>query len=309
MRFALVVKTRQNPVFLCMEAGARSVAAALGVELVTFSPAVEKDFQQQVELVRSATRQRFDAILIAPADSKLLVAPLKEAADAGIAVVDIDNALDPAECRAQGFEAAAFVGVDNVEGGRLAARYLWGALEDKGEVAMLEGFPGVANAEDRKRGFHEEMAKHPVIRVVASQTANWYTEEAVTVTAALLRRHPGLTGIFCANDLMALGALQAIEQAGRQGKVSVVGFDNIENVRPALASGALVATIEQWPDWMGAEAVRAAHELKASGKLERRDRRSPVELVTTDSIRRSDVPPVSGPAADARAAALRARGR
>lgn len=181
LKFALIVKTQQNPVFTCMQRGAEEEAKKLGVEVQTLSPAVEKNFQEQVDLVRSAVRKKFGAILIAPSDSKLLVAPLKEAADAGIAIINIDNALDPAELKRQGLVLDAFVGVDNIAGGRLGAQYLANKIGDAGEVIMLEGFIGVANAEDRKKGFHDEIAKHPNIKLVASQTANWYTDRKSVV--------------------------------------------------------------------------------------------------------------------------------
>jgi ribose transport system substrate-binding protein len=289
LRFALIVKTQQNPVFTCMQRGAEDEAKKLGVEVRTLSPAVEKNFQEQVDLVRSAVSKKFDAILIAPSDSKLLVSPLKEATDAGIPVINIDNALDAAEMKQQGLAVAAFVGVDNVAGGRLGAEYLINKIGGEGEVLMLEGFTGVANAEDRKRGFHEEVAKHPKVKLVASQTANWYTEEALTVTTGLLPKFPNLRGIFCANDLMALGAIQAVDQAGKTGKIAIVAFDNIREVRDALLSGKLAGTIEQWPDWMGAEAVRAAHELKTKGPLANRDRRSPIEMVSAESLKTKKV--------------------
>ncbi|MFN0207882.1 MAG: substrate-binding domain-containing protein [Planctomycetota bacterium] len=284
LKFALIVKTQQNPVFICMQRGAEEEAKKLSVEVQTFSPAVEKNFQEQVELVRSAARKKFDAILIAPSDSKLLVAPLKEAADAGVPIINIDNALDPAELKRQNLTLDAFIGVDNVAGGRLGAQYLAQKIGGAGEVMMLEGFVGVANAEDRKRGFHEEIAKHPNIKLVASQTANWYTEEALTVTTGLLPKYPNLKGIFCANDLMALGAIRAVEQAGKTNSVVIVAFDNIKEVRESLLNGKLAGSIEQWPDWMGAEAVRAAHELKTKGKLTNRDRRSPIEMISKESL-------------------------
>lgn len=272
-----------------MQRGAEEEAAKLGVEVRTFSPAVEKNFQEQVDLVRAATRQKFDAILIAPSDSKLLVGPLVEAAAAGIPIINIDNALEPAEMQKQGLKIEAFVGVDNVAGGRLGAQYLAQQIGDAGEVLMLEGFQGVANAEGRKSGFHDEIAKHPKIRIVASQTANWYTEEALTVATGVLPKYPNLKGIFCANDLMALGAIRAIEQAGRTGKITVVAYDNIKEVREALLAGKLAGTIEQWPDWMGAEAVRAAHELKTKGTLTNRDRRSPLDMVSAESLKIKDI--------------------
>lgn len=292
LRFALVVKTQQNPVFTCMQHGAEAAAKEAGVELKTLSPADEKNFQEQADLVRVAARQRFDAILIAPADSKLLVAPLKEAKDAGIVVINIDNALDPAEMAAQGLAVDAFVGVDNVEGGRLAADFLAERIGKQGQVAMLEGFVGVANSEERKRGFQEGIAKYPKIELAAVTTGEWYPTKAMEATQGLLQRYPNLKGIFCANDLMAIGALNAAEQAGRQSGLTVVAYDNLRDVRPLLLEGKLAGTIEQWPDWMGGEAVRLAHRLKTRGSLERRDVRSSLAMISKESLAREDVKPV-----------------
>lgn len=293
LRFALIVKTQQNPVFVCMQHGAEKAARELGVDVKTFSPADEKNFQEQADLVRVAVRQRFDAVLIAPADSKLLVAPLKEAKDAGAAVVNIDNSLDPDEARAQGLQVDAFVGVDNVAGGLLAAEFLAERLGRKGEVAMLEGFVGVANSEDRKRGFREGIARFPEMQLVAIQTGEWYPTKALEATQGILQRYTNLAGLFCANDLMALGAIRAAEQAGRLERLTIVAFDNLSEVRGALLSGALAGTIEQFPDWMGETAVRVAHELLTTGTIASRDLRSPLEMVSAESLKTKDVKPLS----------------
>jgi ribose transport system substrate-binding protein len=292
LRFALIVKTQQNPVFVCMQHGAEKAAKELGVDVKTFSPADEKNFQDQAELVRVAARQKFDAILIAPADSKLLVAPLKEAKDAGIPVVNIDNALDPAEMKAQGLRPDAFVGVDNVAGGRLAADFLAKRIGEDGEVAMLEGFVGVANSEDRKRGFQEGLVKYPNVKLVAVQTGEWYPAKALEAMQGILQRYPSLEGVFCANDLMALGAVNAAEQAGKLKGLTIVAFDNLSEVRKPILDGTIAGSIEQFPDWMGETAVRVAHELKTTGRLTKTDLRSPLEMISAESLKTKDVKPV-----------------
>jgi ribose transport system substrate-binding protein len=291
-RYALIVKTQQNPVFICMQRGADEAAKKLGVELIPLSPADEKNFQEQVEYVRIATRKKVDAILIAPADSKLLVAPLKEAQDAGIKIINIDNALDPAEMQSQGLKLDAFVGVDNVEGGRLAADFLAKKIGEAGQVAMLEGFVGVANSEQRKQGFKEAIAKYPKIELVAVATGEWYPAKAMEVTQGLLQKYPNLRGLFCANDLMAIGAISAAEQAGKLQGLTIVAYDNLKDVRAALLAGKIAGTIEQWPDWMGAQAVRVAYEIQTKGAIAKNDFRSPVAMISPESLKEKDVKPV-----------------
>ena len=189
-RYALIVKTQQNPVFICSATRGRRGGEEARRRADPAVPADEKNFQEQVEYVRIATRKKVDAILIAPADSKLLVAPLKEAQDAGIKIINIDNALDPAEMQSQGLKLDAFVGVDNVEGGRLAADFLAKKIGEAGQVAMLEGFVGVANSEQRKQGFKEAIAKYPKIELVAVATGEWYPAKAMEVTQGLLQKYP-----------------------------------------------------------------------------------------------------------------------
>jgi ribose transport system substrate-binding protein len=123
-------------------------------------------------------------------------------------------------------------------------------------VAILEGIRGADNAEARKSGFTD--AVKGKLSIVASESAEWDTEKAYQKAQNILAAHKDLNGIFCANDKMAIGALKAVAEAGRKGKVVVVGYDNIPDVKPALASGEMAATIEQHPDLMGKYGARMA---------------------------------------------------
>lgn len=265
-RLALIVKTRNNPFFDPMIKAAEAEARALGVELEVQSPAQETDKERQFALVQDVTARGVDAILVTPADSKGIVPALKQAQEKGIPVINLDNRVDPDTARAAGLDLAAYVGADNLEGGRKAGEAMVRALSGGGKVAILEGIRGTDNAEARKRGFRE--AVEGKLDVVASDTAEWDTQKAYAKFQSMLAAHPEIQGLFCANDKMAVGALQAIEEAGKRGKLTVVGYDNIPDVRPHLEAGTLYATIEQHPDLMGKYGVRAAVGL-LNGKLPR----------------------------------------
>jgi ribose transport system substrate-binding protein len=129
-----------------------------------------------------------------------------------------------------------------------------------GEVAMLEGIPGVTNAELRKAGFLSVIEHVPGVKLAASQSANWETEQAYNVTTNILTARPNLKGLFCANDNMALGAIAALDAAGKTGQVIVVAYDNLEAAQEAIMEGRMHATIEQHPELMGAYGVRAAKD-------------------------------------------------
>jgi len=283
VRLALIVKTRNNPFFDPMIRGAEASAEALGVSLEVQSPAQETDKERQFAIVQDVAARKVDAILVAPADSRGIVPALKQAQAKGIAVINVDNRVDAATASAAGLTLGGYVGADNEEGGRMAGKAMMQALGSHGKVAILEGIRGADNAEARKRGF-TQAAQGP-LQIVASDSAEWDTQKAYAKFQAMLAAHPDLNGVFCANDKMALGALKAIREAGRKGKVTVVGYDNIPDVRPYLKSGEMYATIDQRPDLMGRYGVKMGIGVLAGSIPGGREFLVPLELVTKETAR------------------------
>jgi ribose transport system substrate-binding protein len=257
---ALVMKASSNPFFARMEEGARKAADSLKIRLLVGSITQETDINQQIDIVENMVIQGVKAILIAPADSKAIVNVLKKAQERGIVIINIDNRIDPETAQAVGLNINCYVGVDNEEGGRMAGEYLVRLLGGTGKVAMLEGIRGVDNAEARKRGFLEAI-RGTHIELVASQSANWAQDQGLDVFSNILQANPEITGLFCANDMMALGAIQAINQAGKSGKIFVTSYDNLKAAQIAIKQDKLHATIEQHPETMGYEGVCIADSI------------------------------------------------
>ena len=255
-RLALIVKTRNNPFFDPMIKAAEAEAKALGAEVKVQAPAQETDQERQFAMVQDMVAQKVDAILITPANSQGIVPVLKQATAKGILVINLDNRVDTTKSGTDGVAVNGYVGADNEEGGKLAGEAMVEALKGSGKVAILEGIRGTDNGEARKRGF--ENAVKGKLDVVASDSADWDTQKAYAKFQSMLAAHPEIQGLFCANDKMALGALKAISEAGKKGQITVVGYDNIPDVRSYLDSGEMYATIEQHPDLMGKYGVRAA---------------------------------------------------
>jgi ribose transport system substrate-binding protein len=264
-KIVLIVKTRNNPFFDPMIKAFETEAKALGAQPEVQAPQQETDKEVQFGYVQTVAAKGVDAILIAPADSKGIIPALKTAQEKNIVVVNLDNRVDKAEADRQRLNLAGYVGADNEAGGRLAGEAMSKALGGKGKVVIIEGIRGADNAEARKRGF-EAGAKG--LEVVGAESAEWDTDKANAKTAALLAAHPDIAGIFCANDKMAVGAMKAVEQAGKKGKITVIGYDNIPDVQPALKSGEMAATIEQHPDLMGKYGARMAVGI-LNGKLQK----------------------------------------
>lgn len=264
---ALVVKTLNNPFFIEMEAGARAAADSLGYELLVQAPEREIDVERQMQIVENLIQRRVAVLALVPNGSRELVPAVVKANAANIPVVIVDTRLDAPTLAAAGGQVATFVGSDNVDGGRLAGRFLVEALGGRGRIAVLEGIPGHETGDARLTGFREAIGTSSELQIVSSQTANWERDQAFTVTQNLLQAHPDLDAIFACNDVMALGAVEAIAAAGRTDRIRVVGFDAQDDAQAAIREGRMAATIAQNPRDMGRLAVLSAARLLAGETL------------------------------------------
>ena len=278
-RVALVMKSLANEFFLTMENGAKDhqKAHADQYDLLANGIKDELDVARQIDLVEQMIAQKVNAIVIAPADSKALVAACKKAQDAGIVVINIDNQFDAAVL-ADKNARIPFVGPDNRKGAKAVGDYLAKSLKPGDEVVIIEGAPNAFNGVQRKLGFEDAM-KAAQAKIVSSQSGYWETDKANQVAAAVLNEHPKLKAILCANDSMVLGADAAVRAAGRQDQVLIVGYDNISAARQLLKEGRLLATADQHADKLAVFGIDYALEMLKS-KVAPADQETPVDLVT-----------------------------
>lgn len=255
---ALVLKTLNNPFFIEMAAGAQEAADSLGVELLVQAPDREIDVEKQMQIVENLLQTEIDVLLLVPSGSREIVPAIAEANRADVPVVVVDTRVDADALAEAEATVTTFIGSDNVDGGRIAGRFVAEALDGSGSVGVVEGIPGHETGDSRLRGFRESIAEHPDITIVASQTANWERDQAFNVTQNMLQSHPDLRAVFAANDVMALGAVEAIAAAGRTGDLVVVGFDAQDEAVAAIREGAMSASIAQHPREMGRIAVESA---------------------------------------------------
>ncbi len=258
---ALVVKTLNNQFFIDMEAGAKAAADSLGLELVVQAPEREIDVERQMQIVENLIQRKVRVILLVPNGSKEIVPAVAKANAAQIPVVAVDTRVDAATLSAAGATVASFIGSDNEDGGRIAGAFLVERLQGRATVAVLEGVPGHETADARLRGFRGALASAGGMLIVASQPANMERDQAFNVTQNILQAHPDITALFACNDVMALGALEAIAAAGKGAQVSVVGFDAQDEARKAITERRMAATIAQNPRQMGRLAVLTAMRL------------------------------------------------
>ena len=278
-KVALVMKSLANEFYSTMAEGAKKhqVANAATYDLVVNGIKNETDLAEQVNLVEQMIAQQVNAIVIDPADSKALVTVLKHAKETGILVVNIDNKLD-ADVLKEADLRVPFVGPDNRAGARKVGEELAKQLQGGDKVAIIEGIPTAFNGQQRRLGFEDAM-KSAGMNIVSVQSGRWEMETANNVAAAMLNEHADLKAILCANDNMALGAVSAIQAAGKTGKVLVVGFDNISAMQPLLKDGQVLATADQHGDRLAVFGIEAALKI-LNGEAPPADQTTAVDLVT-----------------------------
>jgi ribose transport system substrate-binding protein len=250
---AVVPKGTTHEFWKSIHAGAikaqRELASSgVTVEIIWKGPLKEDDREQQVQVIENFIGRHVSGIVLAPLDSKALVAPVETAARGKIPVVIIDSAL---LSNAQ----ASFVATDNREGGRIAARNLGKMLGGKGNVVMLRYAVGSASTEEREAGFLEIMQKDfPGIKLLSTdQHAGATRDTAKRVAENLLSRYGAqVNGIFAVNESSGAGMLLALRDAGLAGgKVKFVAFDSGETLNAGLKAGDVQGLVVQNPLNMG----------------------------------------------------------
>jgi len=249
--------TRTHPFYQELEAGLKDAAAANGYELLI--TAGEFDVARQKDQLQEFIVRKVNAIILAPCDSKSIGTSVKAANDAGIPVFTADIA-----CLAEGVKVVTHVASDNVAGGRLAAQAVARAINGTGKVAIID-HPEVESVIQRVKGFEEEIAKTPGIQIVAKLSGRGVKDQAFRTAEDILQAHPDVTAIFGINDDSALGALAAIEKAGKAGKVMVIGFDAVPEARAAIKAGKIYADVIQKPNEIGRQTIEAVKTYISGG--------------------------------------------
>jgi len=281
-KVALVMKSLANEFFLTMEDGAKAyqIEHSADFDLVSNGIKDESDTANQIRIVEQMIVSKVDALVIAPADSKALVPVIKKAMDAGIKVVNIDNQLDADVLKSKKLQVP-FVGPDNRKGAKLVGDYLAQQLKAGDQVGIIEGVPTTTNAQMRTAGFRDAMDAAQM-KIVSVQSGNWEIDKGNAVASAMLNEYPDLKALLAGNDSMALGAVSAVRAAGKAGKVQVVGYDNINAIKPMLKDGRVLATADQFAARQAVFGIETALKLvrgEPSGADDKGVIQTPVELV------------------------------
>lgn len=251
--------TRTHPFYQELEAGLNEAASEYGYDLLV--AAGEFDVARQKDQVQDFIVRKVDAIILSPCDSKSIGTSIKAANDAGIPVFTADIA-----CLVEGVKVVSHIASDNIAGGHLAAQAIAKALNGSGKIAIID-HPEVESVIQRVKGFEDELAGSENIQIVAKLSGHGVKDQAFRTAEDILQAHPDLDAVFGINDDSALGALAAVEKAGKTGRVIIVGFDAVPEAREAIKAGKIYADVIQRPHEIGRKAIEAVKEYISGGDV------------------------------------------
>jgi ribose transport system substrate-binding protein len=248
-----------DPFYQVMEIGVNEAVADFGLEVVTQYPQTWGPTVQTPILEAMIARGDLDYLITAPTDKEQMIAPLQSAIDAGIKVITVDTFLGDGDyVNGPVTYPISYIGSDNTEGGRIAARALADVLGGAGKVYVQNTNVGVSTTEQRGQGFIEGIAEFPDMEMVGMDYNLDDANTAAEQTTAKLQAVPDLAGIFGVNVFSATGAGNAVKSAGMEGKVQVIAFDATQDAIQNLRDGVVTLVIAQKPHDMGYLAVEFA---------------------------------------------------
>jgi len=235
-KFVFIVKSMQFPFFLNMIEGAEEAVKLMpSVSLKCIGPETPYSVEEQIQLVEQAITDGVDAILIAPADSKAIVPAIEKANKAGILVATPNT-------KAYGGEVLTWTGVDNYQVGFDLGTALAKSINGKGNVLLIEGTPGNSTSEERVTGYKDAFKKHPDIKLLDSQPADFNREKGMVLMENWLQKYKKIDAVGSINKDMTMGAVEAAKLVGRDKEMKWITFDVDNDALDALESGDILLT-------------------------------------------------------------------
>ncbi len=244
LKVGALLITLANPYWVTVQEGWTDTANELGIEVDIQTGPSEDDITGQLNTCESMVAAGYDAIVVNTITEQNLVPCIIKGSKAGIPMIDPDGRIDIQAVEEGGGKLYQGSTLDYYEQGMLGAQYIVDKLgADGGKVAIIEGLIGSPQGEARRDGAKDTFEAAPSIEVVSVQAGDWDRLKALDATTNILQANPDLAGIYCANDVMALAAYEAIAAAGKEGQVLIVGTDFIEEAKDAIKDGRMAASV------------------------------------------------------------------
>ena len=248
MTIAVFTKNTTNPAYEAFRIAADQIGRAAEARIVHYVPRKPDNIDEQKEMVEQVLKDRPDVVIFIPVDDVAMIDSVKKLNEAKIPVVLVSNPLPG--------RFVTYVGADDNEIGYREARYLFDKLGGKGRIVIIEGTPAAPTNRERVRGYQRALAEFPGIEVLGSGIGNYQQPDAKKVMTRFLSDFPQIDAVLSANDGMALGALEALKEAGRTSVV--IGINGILPAVKQIETGAILASVDFNMFKIGCTATRAA---------------------------------------------------
>jgi len=265
----------QNEFIIDIQDAVRAEAKKLNVDLVEADG--QGHAENQISQAQDFIARGVDVIILSPYDKEGSAQVVDLAIQAHKPIVVVNSEVSNMD------KASAYVGSENAEAGRLEAQRVMDLLHGQGNIAVIHGPNGHSAEAERSEGMRQVLSKYPNAKIVVEQTANWDRTQALNLMENWLASGQKIDAVIAQNDEMALGAQKAIEAAGKQNDIIVVGIDGIPDALKAVAEGKLAGSVFQDAKAQGTQAVDLAVQL-AQGKPVKHDNNIPFQLITKDNV-------------------------
>ena len=197
----------------------------------------EESAETQVQIMTDCINQGYNAIILQCSDGTALAPSVKQAEEAGIPVITVNL-----DCSSDTIHSALVMAVD-YDAGRMAADKMAEQMGEAGDIAIIQGVPGLERTDNLEKGFRDTIANYPNIKIVDAQSASFQKDTAMTVMNSFLQSYPDLKGVFAINDAMAEGAALAAQSANKKGQICIWGADGEKDALTMIENGDMAGTI------------------------------------------------------------------
>lgn len=278
-KIGVVIKTLGNPHFKGMALGAEKAGKDYGVEIIPMATQQEGQIAEQIQLIEDVISRGVDAVLVSPQTALGMASAVKTARDAGVVFVTMDTAIEDEY-------VPISIGLDDVEAGYNVGTVVAEKIGKKGKVFLIQGLAGDASSIGRTEGVEKALAEYPNIEIVARQNADFMQDKAQEVVSDILQAQKEVDAVICLNDLMALGAITALEEMGYDvgpDGIIVTGFDGVLPALDSIKEGKMYLTEFLWEEYYGYWGVQACLKL-LNGETVPERIKTPSSEITAENV-------------------------
>lgn len=287
-KLGLVIKTASNAHFQDIAYGAQQAAQDYGVELSILNTTSESDVEGQVKMCEDLISQGCDALILTANDSSGVSTAVENAFNSDVKFVAVDTEIDDVwgEDKYDDY-VPSYIGVNHVDAGFDLAKSVCEKLGGKGNVVVLRGVDAASSSNQRTEGIKKALAEYPGITIAAEQSGEYDAQTAQTKMSDILQADKNIDAVICCNDLMAMGAINALEEQGKtvnpDNGVIVAGLDGNIVALESISAGKMFGTLYDWSYLQGYWAVYNAIQLLL-GNNTAENIVAPATIITSDNV-------------------------